>query len=371
MDSLPKYFVTLVLTLHGLIHLFGFVKAYEIADIAQLTLSITRSSGILWLVVSILLWITAILLLVGAEYWWLVALTGVVISQYLVFQQWDDARYGTLVNLLILVPVLVGLMMTLPSSFQNIYEKEVAARKQEVLSPDVLTDSQIGHLPEMIQQYLKFSGSIGNQKTVNFHARFNGTMSQSPDGKELSISADQHNFYSGAFSRFFYIESSVFGIPFTGLHRYSDGEAVFQIKVAEVIPVVDAKGHEALISDTVTLFNDMCLFAPSTLVNADIRWTEIGPNQLEGLFRHSGVAVKATLSFRDSGELVSFASDDRYMTEDGKIYENHRWSTPITEYSIIEGRNVPSRAQAVWHLPEGEYQYADFALDGITYNVMK
>ena len=29
------------------------------------------------------------------------------------------------------------------------------------------------------------------------------------------------------------------------------------------------------LAETVTLFNDMCLFAPAALVGAPVRWTEI------------------------------------------------------------------------------------------------
>ena len=45
------------------------------------------------------------------------------------------------------------------------------------------------------------------------------------------------------------------------------------------------------------------------------------------------------------------------------------WSTPMTQYGVLAGLNLPVRGQAVWKLPSGDLPYADLMLDSIEYNV--
>jgi hypothetical protein len=59
----------------------------------------------------------------------------------------------------------------------------------------------------------------------------------------------------------------MFGLPVDGLHLYAEPEASMQIKIAHLLQVVDAKGPEMNQSETVTMFNDMCLLAPATLID--------------------------------------------------------------------------------------------------------
>jgi len=39
-----------IITIHGLIHLMGFVKAFQLAEINQLTKAIPKPIGLLWLI---------------------------------------------------------------------------------------------------------------------------------------------------------------------------------------------------------------------------------------------------------------------------------------------------------------------------------
>ena len=68
-----RIFFFLLLTIHALIHLLGFVKAFRLAEVGQLTQSISKPAGAAWLATSILLLLGAILFLLKIEYWWLAA----------------------------------------------------------------------------------------------------------------------------------------------------------------------------------------------------------------------------------------------------------------------------------------------------------
>ncbi len=56
-----------LLLLHGLIHLMGFAKAFGYAELPQLTQSISREWGVLWLLARGLVVATAMMLAAGAR----------------------------------------------------------------------------------------------------------------------------------------------------------------------------------------------------------------------------------------------------------------------------------------------------------------
>jgi hypothetical protein len=141
-----------------------------------------------------------------------------------------------------------------------------------------------------------------------------------------------------------------------------------QIKLASLFQVVDAKGEKMNQGETVTMFNDMCLFAPATLIDDNIEWEEIDSLTVKAKFTNAGNTINATLFFNEKGELVNFSSNDRYESADGKTYNNYEWTTPVKDYQEINGRRLPSYGEAVWHKPEGEYVYAKLSIADVEYN---
>ncbi len=160
----------------------------------------------------------------------------------------------------------------------------------------------------------------------------------------------------------------MFGIPFDGLHLYIDTSAIMQIKIASLYLIVDAHGPTMTKGETVTLFNDMCVMAPASLIDTSIRWKSIDSLTAQATYANKGYTVTATLSFNKEGALTDFTSNDRYLSEDGVTYKNYTWSTPLKEYVDIDGRRIASYGEAVWQTPEGEFVYGEFHLKAIEYN---
>lgn len=100
-------FILLVL-LHGLIHILGFVKAFGLAEVKQLTVPISKMLGILWLIAFLLSVALAAVFALGFPYWWALALLVATVSQVLIFSSWRDAKYGSVVNGILLIAALVG-----------------------------------------------------------------------------------------------------------------------------------------------------------------------------------------------------------------------------------------------------------------------
>jgi hypothetical protein len=363
-----KFIFLFITGVHGLIHLMGFVKGFELAKVDQLTQPISRLSGIIWLATCGLFLITLGLLLFQFDYWWVGGLVAVALSQFVIIQSWDDAKFGTIANVIVLVPVILALINSLPSSFQNMYKSEAQQRLAQVADAPPVTEKDLEHLPEPVQKYVRYSGAVGKPRIYNFRVISSGSMKQNPDSNWIEIKAQQYDFVSPA-ARLFYINSALFGIPFDGLHKYVGNSASMEIKIASLVQVADARGEKMNQSENVTLLNDMCALAPATLIEKNLRWEALDALSARVYFTNNNITVSGTLYFNEKGELVDFSSDDRFLSSDGKSYTPYRWTTPLREYRDFNGRKLATEGDAIWHRPEGEYVYARYKLESIEYNV--
>ena len=96
----------IVVSLHALIHLLGFLKGFEIKEIKELSLDISKPLALLWLASALLLVLYALLFYTHSNLSWLIGLAAVIVSQVLIILFWADAKFGTLPNLLILAVVI-------------------------------------------------------------------------------------------------------------------------------------------------------------------------------------------------------------------------------------------------------------------------
>src|SRR6056297_3534 len=95
----------ILIGIHGIIHLFGFFKAYGISEFNAISQPISKTFGIFWFLAFLLLIFTVILFFVQSDYWWLSGFLAVIISQGLILTYCFKANFGTLENFEILYPV--------------------------------------------------------------------------------------------------------------------------------------------------------------------------------------------------------------------------------------------------------------------------
>jgi hypothetical protein len=125
----------------------------------------------------------------------------------------------------------------------------------------------------------------------------------------MPLSAEQYNVVNPA-ARMFYLTASMFGVPVQGYHRYVGSSASMRVKAAVLVPVVTAAGREMTQGETVTLFNDMCLMAPATLIDPAVEWDAVDSRTARARFTNAGHTIHAELSFNEAGELTNFISAD-------------------------------------------------------------
>lgn len=359
-----KQAFALLLAFHGAIHLLGFVKGFGLAPVAQLKEPISRPGAALWLAAAVLFVTAAALLRAAPGRWWLAAAPALVLSQALIVSAWADARFGTVVNAIVLVPLAVTLLQRAPWSLRAEFDAAVAARPPAVAArpADAVTAADLAHLPPAVRRYMERAGAVGRPHVRGFVARFSGRMRNGVGAPWMDVEAEQRTTVDPPV-RLYFMTAARGGIPFHVYHALTAAGATMRVRVAGLAQVVDARGPEMDRSEAVTFFNDLCVLAPGALVDAPIRWEELDPQTVRGRFTLGRETVSATLTFDGSGDLIGFVSEDRSMSSDGKTFERHPWSTPLRDPTVFEGGRVARRGAATWRLPTGDFTYGEFVLE--------
>jgi hypothetical protein len=357
-----------LLVVHGLIHLLGAAKAFGWADLPQLTHPISPTAGALWLVSAGLFLGTAASLFLWPRGWWLIGSVAVILSMVIILPAWADAKFGAIANALVLVGLAFGFLSQGPFSLRAEYERDVQARVSAPVSATPITEADIAHLPAPVQRYLRIVGVVGQPRVHNFRIRMHGRIRSDRNARWMPLSTVQYNVVNPA-ARMFYLTASMSGIPMQGYHRYLGSPASMRVKAAALVPVVTAAGREMTQGETVTLFNDMCLMAPATLIDPAIEWDAIDSRTARARFTNAGHTIRAELSFNEAGELTNFTSDDRYAVSSDGTMRSLRWSTPVTAYHQYGPVRLFSRGEGRWLEPDGEYAYIELTIDDVQYNV--
>ena len=359
----------ILLVLHASIHLLGAARAFGWANLSKLTQSISRAQGALWLASALLFTVTATALFVWPRGWWLIGAVAITVSMLAIIPSWADAKAGVAVNGIVALGLVLGCLSQGPSSLRAEYDTDVERYASDATPASVVTEADLAHLPPPVQRYLRLAGVVGQPRVASFHVRMHGRIREGPQRRWMPLRAEQYNAVRPA-ARLFYLTAAMFAIPVQGYHRYVGASASMRVKAAALVTVAAADGPEMTHGETVTLFNDMCVMAPATLIDPAIKWDALDARTTRALFTNAGYTISAELSFNDAGELTDFVSEDRYQTQpDGTIMRRLRWSTPVGRYRSFGAVRLASEGQGRWHDPEGEYAYIELTIDDVQYNV--
>ncbi len=274
-------------------------------------------------------------------------------------------------NTVLIVIALIALLIVIISFYagqhlKRAYLADVSEGIERTLNiePALINEADLAHLPDLVRDYLIYVGVVGKPRVHSMKAAFTVEM-RSRTQDWFILKAEQHSYFD-RYERLFYLDGTVKGLPTKGYHRYKNGSAGMYIKLLGLLPIVDAEGDMMLKAETVTMFNDMCILAPATLIDKNIEWEILDSNAVKARFTAHSTVISAILYFNKEGQLVNFISEDRYDINEKKQYP---FSTPLSNFDTLDGFNLPTYGEAVWHYPEGEFTYGKFTIENVQYNI--
>lgn len=358
-----RFLFAFILLVHGLIHLLGFLKAFQLADISQLTQPVSRASGVFWLLAALLFVVSAALFLFHKDVWWMFAAPAVVISQILVFMQWHDAKFGTIANIIALSVIVIAFGDWKFKSLINSELKSFLAIKKE--EKVLVSKENTSSLPPVVQQWLERSNMIGKPMIRTVHLQQTGSMRTTPEGKWMPVTAEQ---YFNANQPGFIWIADVQAAPMihlAGRDRYQDGKGHMLIKLLSLFPVADAKGMETDQGSMLRYLAEIIWF-PSAALSQYITWEEIDAHSAKATMTYGGMTASGIFRFTNDGDMQSFDADRYYDRKGGATLE--KWHIENTKFEERSDIRMPVASEVSWKLKTGDFTWYKLEIEDVSYD---
>jgi hypothetical protein len=234
-----------------------------------------------------------------------------------------------------------------------------------IIRDNLITANQLNHLPEPVRRYLTHAGIIGTPWIETVRLRYTGKFRTGADKPWMGITADQvYRTDPPAFH--WKARLSMMGLPLlSGSDTYKNGHGHMFGRLAGLFTIFDARGPE-MDQGTMVRYLQEIIWFPTAFLGDNITWKAVSEHAADVTFHDGGRSVSARLYVDDEGRLLTFKAE-RYTEKEGS-FAMRMWTTPMTEYGLRGGLNLPVRGQAVWHMPEGDLTYADLTLGKVEYN---
>lgn len=156
--------------------------------------------------------------------------------------------------------------------------------------------------------------------------------------------------------------------PVAGRDLYHDGHGEMKGKLLGLFRMIFDNSKETAQSVLLTTFCEFTMI-PGYLISDKVRWEPVDNKSVRGILSDNGISVTARFNFNDEGFLTRVETSDRYYTEGKNKYKKVRFSAVIDSYKRQGNIMIPERMKAVWHLPEGDYEYFRGIIDRVVYNI--
>lgn len=363
------YFFAFVLLVHGLIHLMGFAKAFQLAEFSQLTQPISRFAGVLWLLVAVLVVAADVLFVQHNNRWWLLVVPAIVLSQVLIGMTWGDAKFGTLANFIIL---LVAAEAFGSWNFNSMSESELKALLRKpvattfVAPKAVLTKEMTAHLPPVVQKWLERSQVMGKEMMHTVRIEQKGTMRTSPTGAWMNFTAEQFNTTDEP--GFIWKARASFAplIEIAARDKYVGGKGNMLIQLQSLYPIANAKGATIDQGSMLRYLAEICLF-PTAVVSQYIHWETLDSLSARATMTFGGVTASGVFRFNAGGDMMSFEAQRYYDRKDGATLEN--WLCVSKGWKDFHGIRITNSFDIIWKLKVGDYFWLNVEITDMEFNV--
>lgn len=163
------------------------------------------------------------------------------------------------------------------------------------------------------------------------------------------------------------IDSSMFGIPFEGYDYYQNGTGGMKGVIAKAITLFDQTGVD-IDKACLATFLAESLFAPTILLQDYITFEEISDFEVQATISYKEQKASGIFTFNEQYEMISFTTNDRAVAGTDGSMEYIPWSALCGDYQIsVNGIKYPSKFQAVWNYPDGDFIYFDGIISKVSY----
>jgi len=350
----------IILSLHGLIHLIGLFHALGIKADA-INSDIPRQQGYFWGLATVLFLLTAVLFYLENELWWLIGLIAILVSQWLIILTWQDSKFGTIANIIILAAVIYGIG-------NWAFDRRTNELRNERISNEANADihpEQVKELPPAVQQWLSYSNVTGRSFRGEVMVKQSGRMKLEPDADWIPFNAEQW-FTTDPPGFIWSANVGTTWLNFRGRDLLIGGRGSMLIRLYGLIPVVDADGQKMDQGAMVRFLSEM-IWMPWISTADYIVWEHIDDHQAKASIHWNDSGGTGIFTFDEMGRPIQFTAKRYYNRGNDATLENWIIKIDPESYTSYDGILVPTRASVSWELENGTFTWLDLNIDTVSF----
>ncbi len=360
-----KYFFIFLTFIHGAIHLMGFAKAFNYAEIKEITCPISKAAGAFWLISTLLFFLTALLFLSDNKYWWIAAAGGAIVSQPLIMSCFKDAKFGTIPNIIIFAAALAAYGVWS-------FDKEAKDSLDLVLSSAGtgkirITAENTSALPPSIKKWLERSNLIGKEISKTVYLTQRGSLRTQPDGAWMPVSARQ---WLVSDKPGFLWKARIEAAPLvhiSGCDRYLDGHGRMLIKLMSLFKIADSAGKE-IDQGTLLRYMGESVWTPAALMSGYIKFEQLDASSVKAVMNYGGTEASGVYRFNQDGDFLSFEAKRYYERKEGATLEDWLVTAEPGGYKEFSGIRVAAKLAVTWKLKSGDFTWYRLEIDGMDFS---
>lgn len=358
-----KLILAALLLIHGLVHLMGLSrKAITLPNTQQLDHATNKGW---WLVSAVLFIISIPAVFIIHNNWWMFVFPAIILSQILIILYWKKARWGTLMNIVILFPTILNFAAwKFYGDFERL-NKEILAVNA---SPGKLvTPERLDKVPYPIQVWLKSSGWLGKPSANRVRLRQTGRMKTSPTAEWMNYKAEQCvGVNQPSFAWYAEMQQSPLVIV-KGLDHFANGKGQMNISLFGLYRISHATGTATDQGSLVRYLAEICWY-PSAALNDYITWSPVDSLHAIAQIKIGKQEASGLFEFNKSGKMIRFEAM-RYMDRNPLPASLEKWVIDIDPliYKNVDGIEIPVRSSVSWQLKEGKFNWLQMEITELTF----
>lgn len=231
---------------------------------------------------------------------------------------------------------------------------------------EILTEKETIHLPAPVQNWLKVSGAVGQEKVRTAALKQNFLLKLKPEQKKWKHAITQQffNAENPAFIWTIRLKMAPF-VSVLGRDKFIDGKGEMQMTLNGIFNLGKETG-EKMDEGTLQRYLGETVWFPSGLVSPHISWEEMDAHSAKATMNYKGTTGSGTFYFNKEGLFEKFVAVRYYgNSKDAKRYE---WIITAQEHTEFNGIKIPSKLEATWMLDSGPWTWCKLEISDIRYN---
>lgn len=353
--------IFILFSLHGLIHLIGFFKSFELLNHKSLPISVSKPAGIVWLLCTGLFLLSAILFLSKSTRWWVPIIPALVLSQILITTNWQYAKMGTIVNIIIAFVALIGAAQL---RFTN--ESTVEMNRIKNIGQGNVTNrlnlEKLATLPAPVRRWIEISGAL--DQSGGSTILYQDVLIKMKPGQDNWYIAKAKQVFSSDPPAFIWtvrMQMNPF-VHVSGMDKLENGKGEMRMLLWSLIPIVNERENERIDLGSMQRYLGEIVWFPNAALHSNISWKGIDENTAIATFAIGQTSVEGTFEFGRDGLPKTFSAL-RYMGGD-KDAPKRMWRIDVVENREMNGLLIPTKLTATWSLPDGDWTWMELKISG-------